>query len=755
MGIFAPLFFYMKKLILTIVLLAGMTHFVHAQITIAEARAMSPGTNVTVKGLVLNGSDLGDIRYIQDNTGNIAAFASTLLDDVLVGDSIEVTGPLFNYNALLEISPASSVTVLNSGNALPAPISVTTVSGYTEFYEAKLVKVSAALFTDIGTFSTAGSGTNYDITDAAGTAQVRVVTATNIDGTPIPTDEVSVTGIMSQFAPGGTGGYQLLPRNLVDISTGGNPPVISTALTQTAITTSSFTVNFSTLNPGSTIIYYGTTMALGTTSEDATLVTTHAQNLTGLTAGTIYYVQAASVSATNDTSFSAISAMATASNSTGEINVWFNNTVDNSVSTGTNAIFVNGAMDDTIIAYLDHAKYSLDIAIYNIDNVNNIISAINDAYARGVDVRVICDSGVDDFNYNLISIGTGKKKKSPPDGSTNAEGAIYGIMHNKFIVIDAVSTDPEDAWVISGSMNFTDDQIKVDKQNIVAVQDQSLARGYKLEFDEMFAGKFGPDKSNNTPHEFVIGGKRVELYFSPSDETETHMLEKINTADYDLEFAVFSFTRFGISYEIEDAVTERGVFAAGMYDQTDAADSTAVNILEDALGNRFFNYSGSNLLHHKYLIIDANCALSDPLVWTGSHNWSSSANSRNDENTLVIHDSTVANIYFQEFTQRYKDEGATEFITEKCDLVGIIDVVVENEILLFPNPAQNELTVYADNLAAADMLYIYDLSGKKLYADAVNNQQQTTINISDLSAGIYFLVVQTGDVVSAKQFVKK
>ena len=79
MGIFAPLFFYMKKLILTIVLLAGMTHFVHAQITIAEARALSPGTNVTVKGLVLNGSDLGDIRYLQDNTGNIAAFACLVI----------------------------------------------------------------------------------------------------------------------------------------------------------------------------------------------------------------------------------------------------------------------------------------------------------------------------------------------------------------------------------------------------------------------------------------------------------------------------------------------------------------------------------------------------------------------------------------------------------------------------------------------------------------------------------------------------
>lgn len=745
----------MKKRLLTTILLAGIIVLGQAQISIADARILTPGTNVTVKGLVLNGAELGDIRYIQDNTGNIAAFGATLLDGVLRGDSIQVTGPLFNYNSLLEISPVSSVTVINSGNPLPAPISITTVSGYIESFEAKLVTVNAALFTETGTFSTAGSGTNYDITDAAGTAQVRVVTSTNIDGTPIPTDEVSVTGIMSQFAPGGTGGYQLLPRDLADISTGGNPPVFSTGLTQTDITTSSFTVNFSTLNPGNTIIYYGLTTALGSVSSDAALVTTHVHNLTGLTAGTIYYVQAASVSATNDTSFSAISAMATASNSSGQIKVWFNNTVDNSVSTGTNAIFVNGAMDDTIIWYLDHAKYSVDLAIYNIDNVNNIITAINDAYSRGLDVRVVCDSGVDDFNYGLINIGPGKKKKSPPDGSTNADGALYGIMHNKFIVVDAISTDPDDAWVFTGSMNFTDDQVKIDKQNIIAIQDQSLARGYKLEFDEMFNGKFGPDKSNNTPHEFIIGGNRVELYFSPSDETETRMLEKINTADYDLHFAVFSFTRFGISYEIEDAVTERGVFAAGIYDQTDASDSTAVNILEDALGDKFFNYSGSNLLHHKYLLIDANCSQSDPLVWTGSHNWSTSANSRNDENTLVIHDSTTTNIYYQEFMQRYKEEGATTFVSEKCDFVGVEEYVVENTILLFPNPAQNELNIYADNLADFELLYIYDLSGKKILSAAVNNESLININITDLSAGVYFIVIQNGETIYSKQFVKK
>ncbi len=735
---------HMKKLVYTLLPLLFICSALTAQITIAEARLLPLGTSVTVKGIALNGAELGSIRYIQDATGAIPVYSATLVAGVQRGDSIIATGPLYNYNSLLEISPASSVTIVNTGNPLPAPVDVTSLSGWVESFEGKLVRINDATFVDAGTFSTAGSGTNYDVTDAAGTAEVRVVTSTNIDGTPIPTDPVSITGIMSQYAPGGTGGYQLLPRDLADISTGGNPPVISSVLTQTAITTTSFTVNFTTVNPGSTIIYYGTTMALGSAASDATLVTSHALNLTGLTAGTIYYVQAASVSATNDTSFSAVTAMATASNSSGQIKVWFNNPVDNSVSTGVNAVYVNSTMDDTLIWYMDRAQYSMEVAIYNIDNVNYLINAINDAYARGVDVRVICDNGVDDFNYNLINVGVGKKKKSPPDGSTNAEGAMYGIMHDKFIVIDAISTDPDDAWVITGSMNFTDEQVKLDKQNVVAIQDMSLARAYRLEFDEMFSGKFGPDKTNNTPHEFVIGGKRVELHFSPSDEVETRMLERIGTADHDLHFAVFSFTRFGISYEIEDAVTERGVFASGMYDQTNADDSTAVNILEDALGDRFFEYSGSNLLHHKYLIIDPNCPQSDPMVWTGSHNWSTSANSRNDENTIVIHDSTTANIFYQEYMQRYKEIGGDEFVEERCEFVGVEMSENVNNFLIYPNPASDVVT-FDINDPSEGSLYIIDHTGHMIFQRQLNGSDITTISTATIPSGVYIVIWQSAN----------
>ena len=50
-------------------------------------------------------------------------------------------------------------------------------------------------------------------------------------------------------------------------------------------------------------------------------------------------------------------------------------------------------------------------------------------------------------------------------------------------------------------------------------------------------------------------------------------------------------------------------------------------------------------IHHKYAIVDANFANSDPIVITGSHNWSNNAENNSDgcNYTRPI----IANIYLQ------------------------------------------------------------------------------------------------------------
>lgn len=190
-----------------ILFFSGLTAY--GQTTIAGARAMGIGQTVTIKGVVTNGSELGNIRYIQDGTAALPAFGSSL-SSVQRGDSITATGTLFDFSGLLEISPTTSFT--NHGNAVvvPTPL-VIPITSAGEALEAQLVRIDNVTFVQSGTFATGNS--TVQITDGTNTMDVRINGSTNIDGTAIPTGPVSIVALMGQF----NANYQLIPRDLNDI----------------------------------------------------------------------------------------------------------------------------------------------------------------------------------------------------------------------------------------------------------------------------------------------------------------------------------------------------------------------------------------------------------------------------------------------------------------------------------------------------------------------------------------------------------
>ncbi len=737
----------MRSLFTLIVLLAVSAAGLRAQtpITIAAARALPLGTNVTVKGLVTNGPELGVIRYIQDNTAGIGVYDFAAASGINIGDSILVSGPLLSFNQLLEISPTTSVTVLNSGNPLPAPITLNTVTGFNETYEGRLVRIPSCTFESAGAFSS--SSANYNINDAVGAGVVRVNGTTNIAGTAIPTDAVDIIGIMSQFHPTSPSmGYQLLPRSLSDLLPPGNPPVISSPLTQSNLSTTGFTVSFETLQPGNTILYYGTTTALGTVASDADLVTEHSLDLSGLSPGTIYFIRAASVSSTNDTSYSNVVSMATVSNSSGDIRVWFNRPVDHSVASGELAQFVNDAFADSIIAILESAEQTLDIAIYNLDNENGLVDAINAAYNRGVTVRLVADNAVNSGAYGAINIGFTNKKTSPSGSAPS--GGFYGLMHNKFIVVDANHPDPNKPMVLTGSTNWTTNQLRIDPNNIIVVQDQSLARAYRLEFEEMFGGTWGPEKQANTPTRFVIGGREAELYFSGSDNVENRIIETLNTADNDIHMAIFNWTRFNLSYAVEDAA-ERGVFGAALIEDIDTT-ATQWTVLRSALGPNLIKEFQANLFHHKYALVDAQCPAKDPLVLTGSSNWTSNGTARSDENILIVRDATIANLYYQEFAQRWADNGGVNVAPtpEDCKVAEPIGIGSPElgALSLWPNPSNGQvfLSLPSDVLGQAQV-QVMDVAGRLVYSQQFAlNGGPLTLGLDGLPGGFYLVRVDAG-----------
>jgi hypothetical protein len=126
--------------------------------------------------------------------------------------------------------------------------------------------------------------------------------------------------------------------------------------------------------------------------------------------------------------------IAAKSASTGTINVYFNHTVDNSKAQYQNAVNLADTLDDKLIDYINACQSTLDIAIYNSyspSSTSGIAGAINNAYARGVQVRVVYDGSTSSAMIPLLnpSIPT---LASPTSSS-------YGIMHNKFVISESHS----------------------------------------------------------------------------------------------------------------------------------------------------------------------------------------------------------------------------------------------------------------------------------------------------------------------------
>ncbi|PJJ60748.1 fibronectin type III domain-containing protein [Hymenobacter chitinivorans] len=297
------------KTVSLLTLLLGSATCVCAQapVTLLAARAAGPGATVTIRGTVSNGPELGGLRYVQDKDAGLAAYSLNApgFSSLVLGDSVELRGTLKNYNGLLEMDPISSVKVLAKNRRLivaevPAA-DLTKV--FAEAYEGRLVKlkgVNTITTLNGSPLAAMNANSNYLINGQKG-AQIRINSASNGDaglvGKPVPTGDFDLVGVVSQFAPSGTGGYQVLPRLYTDFVLGGGLPNITGEPVPTEMSRTGFTVSFTTQNPGDTRVEYGKTSALGTVVANATQTTKHNIALTDLQPGTVYYVKVTSTNA--------------------------------------------------------------------------------------------------------------------------------------------------------------------------------------------------------------------------------------------------------------------------------------------------------------------------------------------------------------------------------------------------------------------------------------------------------------------------
>ncbi len=456
----------------------------------------------------------------------------------------------------------------------------------------------------------------------------------------------------------------------------------------------------------------------------------HQEGLTleNLSPSTFYFVQAKWLDKE-----SPVKLFSTQSRSSGNIHVYFNQYADNTISTHANAMHsIN--LEDTIIAYINRAQFKIDIANYNTGRIN-IVNALNTAYNRGVEVRYVGAHNNGTNNNQLGSLNTAIGQiKRPNDGE---------IMHNKFIVIDADSAHL--AKVITGSVNHTNNSLNNDYNNLIIIEDQALALAYRIEFEEMFGSntlipnttnaKFGVAKTDNTPHNFNIGGTAVDLYFSPSDRTAGKIEQALRTANNDLEFATMTFTRNNLGAAVED-MHNAGVSTKGIIENIYYFGSEYNGLLAAGVDVKS-HFNQSHIMHHKYAVVDATNATSNPITITGSHNWSNSADDDYDENTLIIYDHEIANMYYEEFMTRH-------------DEISSISEIESSDISIYPNPVNTYASIVSSVLITEYELY--STTGK-LVKKEVANSNTFTVNLEGIKKGLYYLNLTSNNTTLIKKLI--
>jgi phosphatidylserine/phosphatidylglycerophosphate/cardiolipin synthase-like enzyme len=643
--------------------LAVLALTLHAQTWIGLARNQSNGTIVTVKGIALNGPELGEIRFIQDETGAIALYPGngsvSGLEAVQAGDEVLATGEVDSYQGLKELSPILSVQVLTTGNPLPEPQTLFP-GDFSDFKESEHIRLQCASFQDDGLFE---SNRLYTLDHYSGTGfNLYIAEGHPLVGLPIPEVPVELTGILSQY-----NNYQVLVRGLEDLPTSACL-YFTTDIYPIQIETESLHLYWKTNDPCTCKVRYGLTPAMDNEAIQPNLLPIHTLVLEDLEPATAYYLQ--SVCELNGAEVrSPVRIFSTASTSSGSMQVYFNQSTDPAFSTGS---FPEGSTyqqtEAAILERIEQAQTSIDVAVYNA-NLTAWIQALKDAHGRGVKIRYIFE---DESTNSALS---GALPFPILEGNPGA------LMHHKFMVVDA--DDPDKAYVMLSSMNWTSSGLKNDFNNTLIIQDQALARAYRTEFNEMWGApgqqpdfynaRFGAAKVENTPSLFRIGERLVENYFTPSEHIISILEDRLHSADESLDAALFILTKDELAGAIKDGWSG-GLPVRAIIEDVDISGSDFYFL--QSHGVPVQEHEASGLFHHKYALVDAGDPDSDPMVITGSYNWTAAATFDNDEYILIVHDAEIANLYRQEFEARWQE------VTPVSEIR-----VSAGDLAVFPNPA--------------------------------------------------------------------
>jgi phosphatidylserine/phosphatidylglycerophosphate/cardiolipin synthase-like enzyme len=350
----------------------------------------------------------------------------------------------------------------------------------------------------------------------------------------------------------------------------------------------------------------------------------------------------------------------------------FGNKLPASVPNNGAWIWLSRGLEEAILAFVGQArgtKYGLRAAIYELQ-YDPVLQAFKEASQSGADVKIVFDARQNSQDYPDVKNREAIQKAGIEAITIPREASPSYISHNKFIVL-LENGKPKQVW--TGSTNITDGGIFGHSNVGHQVRDPKVAAIYLDYWEQLSQDPAAKElriwNDEDTPVPKTLPSpKSITSIFSP--RTSLEALEWYTERMDKAPGPVFFTAAFGVNDLFAKVLGKQKDYLRYVLLESEAKDMTGITkeklnrvAVAGVLGSGAYErwlkektVTGLNThvkyIHTKYMLIDP--LSSDPLVISGSANFSNASTKNNDENMLVIRgDKRVADIYLGEFMRLF------------------------------------------------------------------------------------------------------
>jgi hypothetical protein len=87
--------------------------------------------------------------------------------------------------------------------------------------------------------------------------------------------------------------------------------------------------------------------------------------------------------------------------------------------------------------------------------------------------------------------------------------------------------------------------------------------------------------------------------------------------------------------------------------------------------------------------------------------------------------------------------------------LGVNDNVLEQTVKVYPNPAHDFVTISNSADVTINSIEIYDMNGRLVNQIKVDSTADQTVNVSELTTGMYFINITSDQATVVKRLIKK